>query len=113
MKKQINLSEHDEKLVKELEHHNVEVPIYDLKSQFEYIMNMCKDFDFNHEHLVSLILAEFIYTFQEAVIVKKCELSAVFVSYLEHCVKTRKKFDKLKEKFENGKNSEKTDTPVS
>lgn len=76
----------------------IDIPIYDMKSQLDYISSICKEFDFSCDILVSLILADWIYTVQLG-LSKDMSVSDIFVQYLKKSVRTRKSFDKLKEFF--------------
>lgn len=80
----------------------LELPIYDMKSQLDYISTICKEYEFDCDKMVSFILADFILLVQQG-LVKGMNMDTIFISYLKHQVKQRKTFDKYKEILENGK----------
>ena len=88
---------------------NVEVPVYNVEKQMQYLINFCKPFDFSPQALLSLILAEFIYAVEAGLLYKDMKPDEIFISYLNRAQRTRKDYDKLKSKidevFENGKDN--------
>lgn len=80
----------------------LDLPIYDLKSQLDYITQICKDYEFDGDRLISYILADFIFVVQKGLCSHK-NMDTIFVKYLQHTSQQRKLFDKLKELSENGK----------
>lgn len=92
---------------------DVFVPVYNVEKQMDYLIKFCKSFDFNPQVLLSLILAEFIYTVESGGFYKNMKPDEIFVSYLERAQRTRKDFDKLKSELkskidevaENGKDN--------
>lgn len=81
----------------------IDVPIYDLQNQFQYIIDFCKPFEFSPQTMLSLIVADWIELVQTG-LVKKIDEKDIFISYLEHCQKIRKSFDKLKKQLEKKEN---------
>lgn len=75
----------------------VKVPKYNLKEQLNYITDVCKQFDFDGDTLVSLIFSDWIYLIQSGCIYKNMSLNECFLSYLLHSEKLYKDFLKLKE----------------
>lgn len=76
------------------------IPVYNPSSQMEFINNFCKEFDFPPQTLITLILAEFIYTVENAALRKNMSYSDIFVTYLQGTVKTGDEFKKLKKLVE-------------
>lgn len=79
---------------------SIDVPIYDIESQMNYLIQLCKDFDFNPQNLLSLIIADWICLVQKG-LQKGMDIKEIFVLYLESAQKTRKNFDKLKKELGN------------
>lgn len=78
----------------------IDIPIYDIESQINYLIQICKDFDFNPQNLLSLIIADWIYSVQKG-LKKGMDIKDIFITYLESVQKTRKNFDKLKKELRN------------
>lgn len=78
----------------------VSVPVYNVEKQMDYLIKFCKSFDFSPQVLLSLILAEFIYTVEAGLTYKDMTLEDIFIAYLELAQRTRKKYDKLKIKID-------------
>ena len=82
----------------------IDLPVYDVQNQMQYLIDLCKDFEFEPERLLSLILADWICTVQKG-LAKGSSLNEIFISYLESSVRTEKDFKKLKEYIQNGKDN--------
>lgn len=82
----------------------IELPVYKPERQLSYIKALCASQHFDADHLVSLILQEFIYTIELAAY-EQDDFSAPFFAYLEHSVKVADKFKDFikKVEVENGK----------
>lgn len=80
----------------------VPVPVYDMKSQLDYLSFICKEFDFSCDTLISLILADWIYTFQLG-LSRDMSGSDIFVRYIKKSVRTRENFRKLAEVIDGQK----------
>lgn len=91
-----------EKKQKEIRN-SIEVPIYDVQNQFQYIIDFCKPFEFSPQTMLSLILANWIYTVQKGLLNNMTDKD-IFISYLESAQKTSKDFQKLKKIMENKEN---------
>lgn len=76
----------------------VDVPIYNIQNQFQYVIDFCKPFDFDPQVMLSLILADWIELVEKGLL-KKIDEKEIFISYLEHSSKIRKSFDKLKKEI--------------
>ena len=80
---------------------NLNLPVYDTKSQSDYIMAICKDIDFPVEKLVSFVFADFIYLVQKGLVEKKLDLNTILFEYFVHQERQSKDFNKLKEMMKN------------
>lgn len=78
----------------------IDIPIYDIESQMNYLIQICKDFDFNPQNLLTLIIADWICLVQTG-LQKGMDIKDIFIAYLESTQRTRKKFDKLKKELGN------------
>lgn len=85
-----------EKKTKE-KRNTINVPLYNIDSQMNYLIQCCKDFEFEPQKLLSLIVADWIYLVQTG-LAKGMDIKDVWISYLEHSERQRKNFEKLKEK---------------
>ena len=80
---------------------NLNLPVYDTKSQSDYIAEICKEIDFPIARLVSYIFADFIFLVQKGLIDKKLDLNTILFEYFVHQERQSKSFNKLKEKVKN------------
>lgn len=78
----------------------IDIPVYDIESQMNYLIQICKDFDFNPQNLLSLVIADWIYLVQTG-LKKGMDIKDIFIAYLESAQRTRKNFDKLKKELGN------------
>lgn len=84
------------------------LPVYDLKSQLEYITTICKELEFDGDRLISYILADWIYTVQSG-FTRKMDMQTIFVKYLKHIESQHKAFNKLKKELENASSKKPTE----
>lgn len=78
----------------------IDIPVYDIESQMNYLIQICKDFDFNPQNLLTLIIADWIYLVQTG-LKKGMDIKEIFIAYLKSTQKTRKNFDKLRKELRN------------
>lgn len=73
----------------------VEYPRYDISGQLDFLHSICEGIDFDVKHLIPLIFAEWICTFQECYSHQKNkDVMKIFIPFLQN---SRKTYDKLKE----------------
>lgn len=78
----------------------IKIPKYDIKSQLAYITNICEQFEFDGDTLISLIFADWICTFQTGYVKKNLSFQEMFVSYLSAAHRTQKQLMELKKCLE-------------
>ena len=81
----------------------IPVPVYDIKSQSEFIISLCTEMQFRYEDLIPLIFAEWIYNLQSIAINSNQGYQKAFFSYLSHSNDVARNLKKLKEKIEHEK----------
>lgn len=91
-----------EKKQKEIRN-TIDVPIYDVQNQFQYIIDFCKPFEFSPQTMLSLILADWIYLVQKGLLNNMTDKD-IFISFLESAQRTSKDFKKLKKIMETKEN---------
>lgn len=77
------------------------LPVYDLKSQYDYIKTICDDLELDINKVVSFILADFILGVQKGLIEKKMDMNEIMFNYFALAEKQIKEFERLKELSEN------------
>lgn len=77
----------------------INIPLYDIKEQANFIISICDDLSFEYDKLIPLILADWIYTFQLAT--SKSDYRKAFLTYLDSATLTADKLKKLKKDLEN------------
>lgn len=81
----------------------IELPVYDVKKQMEFISAVCNDFNFDASRLVTYILADWINTFQTAVLSKRMNANEAFFAYLSSVRRVYDNLSKLRKEVENEK----------
>lgn len=77
------------------------LPVYDLKSQYDYIKYICDDLELDINKVVSFILADFILGVQKGLVEKKMDMNEIMFNYFALAEKQTKEFERLKELSEN------------
>lgn len=73
----------------------VEYPRYDISGQLDFLQSICSGIGFDVKHLIPLIFAEWICTFQECYSHQKDkDVMKIFIPFLQNSKKT---YEKLKE----------------
>lgn len=75
----------------------LDLPIYDLQSQANYISQICKDLDLDVNQVTTFILADFILGIQKGLLEKKMDLNEIMFNYFALQEKQAKEFNRLKE----------------
>lgn len=78
----------------------INLPVYDVQSQIQYLQKLCTEFDFDVEKLTSYILADFIFTMENYQLNQGGSTSEAFMAFLQHVCVTGENFKKLKEKID-------------
>lgn len=81
--------------------HKIDIPIYDVEPQMDFITSVCNSMKFDAKVLITLIFADWICNFQEISSIQGPEKA--LLSYLSSCKSTRDKLIQLREVVENGK----------
>lgn len=79
----------------------ISLPVYDVNKLMEYISAVCNDFNFDSTRLVTYILADWVNTFETAVITKSMSANEAFFAYLGSVANTHKNLLALKREVEN------------
>lgn len=79
---------------------NLKIPKYDLEGQTRFIYQVCEDFKFDYNTLISLILADWIATFQLACSKSDGHHYKAFLSYLDNTKNTYKTLKEVKKYVE-------------
>lgn len=77
----------------------INIPLYELKGQVEFLYSVCLDFKFDYDKLLSLIFADWICKFQ-----KSCQVTSpynAFLSFLNTANETKEFLLKVKKEIEN------------
>ena len=80
----------------------IQIPLYNVEEQMNFISSVCADFEFDPKKLIPLILADWICTFQEATSKMSGKAYPAFISYLKSTTKTYDKLNQIREYIENG-----------
>ena len=80
----------------------IKIPVYDVEKQMEFIVSVCKDFDFEPTRLIPLIFADWIYTFQLGCSKMNGKAYETFIAYLKSTKNTYDNLIKIKEFIKNG-----------
>ena len=78
----------------------IQIPVYDLKSQAQYLKDISDTWHVGLDVLTSCIFADFILSVEEGLVFKNMTHHDIAVSYFEHADRNRKLFDKLKKEVE-------------
>lgn len=79
----------------------IELPVYDVNKQMEYISAICNDFNFDSTRLITYMIADWINTFQAVVLSKRLTANEAFFAYLSSVKRTHGNLQKLKKEVEN------------
>lgn len=81
----------------------IELPVYDVNKQMEYVNAICNDFHFDSTRLITYMVADWISTFQASVLSKSMTENEAFFAYLSSVKRTHDNLLKLKSEVENAK----------
>lgn len=74
----------------------VEYPKYDISGQLDFLQSVCEGIGFDVKHLIPLIFADWICTFQECYSHQQDkDVSKIFIPFLEHSNLTFKKIKEI------------------
>lgn len=79
---------------------NITIPKYHLTAETMFIYDVCENYNFDYETLISLILADWIATFQLGCSKSDGHHYKAFLSYLESTKNTRKTLEEIKKYVE-------------
>lgn len=78
---------------------DLQIPIYDIQGQLDFLASVCESFDFDVHKLIPLIFADWICNFQVAT--SRSNAQKAFISYLSSTSKVRDTLEHIKNYVEN------------
>lgn len=80
---------------------SIELPIYDVNKQLQFIDAVCNDFNFDSSRLITYMIADWIAAFQAGVLSKSMTANEAFFAYLSSVKRTHDNLLKLKREVEH------------
>ena len=79
--------------------HQLDVPVYDIKSQAEYLKKISDHWHVPLDILTGCIFADFIISIEDGLLFKDMSEYELAVSYFKHAMTQKRAFDKIKQKI--------------